>query len=69
MLLYSKIQEEKNKLKEELLKEPGLDDLGNSYPDPVGKKIVSQYDREKKHEGVTEQLFAKNLLKTKGPSI
>lgn len=37
LLLYS------SKLRGELLKEPGLDDLGNSYPDPVGSRdIVSE---------------------------
>ena len=42
------MQEEKNKLKKELLKEPGFDDLGNSYPDPVGKKnCFSVWHREK----------------------
>jgi len=41
------MQEERNELREELLKEPGLDDLGNSYPDPAGKKIVSRYGLEK----------------------
>lgn len=38
LLLYSKMQEDRNKLRGELLKEPGLDDLGNSYPDPGGSR-------------------------------
>lgn len=32
---------EKNTLREELLKEPGLDDLGNSHLDPAGKKEIA----------------------------
>lgn len=42
-----KMQEERKKLREELLREPGLDDLGNAYTVPVGKKIVSQCGLEK----------------------
>lgn len=41
------MQEERKKLREELLKEPGLDDLGNAYTSPAGKKIVSQCGLEK----------------------
>lgn len=41
------MQEERKKLREELLREPGLDDLGNAYTVPVGKKIVSQCGLEK----------------------
>lgn len=44
------MQEEK--LGEELLKEPGLDDLGNSHLDPAGKKEIASENVTEKHESV-----------------
>lgn len=44
------MQEEREKLSEELLREPGLDNLGNSYCDAAGKReIVSESVAQRKN--------------------
>lgn len=35
------MQEERKKLREEVLNQSGLDDLGNSYPDPYSKREIA----------------------------